>query len=70
MNLNRKINTNECERGAHLRVAQVVGKQLQPIGREVVFVEEDMVVSWSACALKKDMHNVLNPNTSVCATGQ
>ena len=51
MNLNQK---KEKEGDvSSLCVAHVIGALLQPIGREPVFIEDDMVVSWSACALKK-----------------
>jgi hypothetical protein len=36
-----------------LRVAKAVSQHLQIIGRETVLIIEDMIVSWSACSLKK-----------------
>jgi hypothetical protein len=37
-----------------IRIAEVVGKTLQCISREVVLVPQDMVMSRTACALRRD----------------
>ena len=66
MNLNQK---KEKEGDVpSLCVAHVIGDLLQPIGREMVFIEEDMVVSWFACALKRTCKcsQSVNATQSVC----
>uniref|UniRef100_A0A0A9ATA9 Uncharacterized protein n=1 Tax=Arundo donax TaxID=35708 RepID=A0A0A9ATA9_ARUDO len=38
-----------------ISVTEVVGKSLQPISSEVVFVPQDMIMSWTASALDASM---------------